>query len=105
MLIEDEELRSLYKIASEDHIAKLEQGLLDLEKNPEDQKKLEELLRCAHSLKGDSRMLGVKDAETLTHYLEDILSGVKQGKHQFSPTIFEALFMGLDTVKKLPMKQ
>lgn len=101
MLIEDEELRSLYKIASEDHLAKLEQGLLYLEKNPEDQKKLEELLRCAHSLKGDSRMLGVKDAETLTHYLEDILSGVKQGKHQFSPTIFEALFMGLDTVKKI----
>lgn len=101
MLIEDEELRSLYKIASEDHLAKLEQGLLYLEKNPKDQKKLEELLRCAHSLKGDSRMLGVKDAETLTHYLEDILSAVKQGTSVFSPAMFEALFMGLDAVKKI----
>lgn len=101
MLIEDEELRSLYKVASAEHIAKLEEGLLHLEKNPQDQKKLDELLRHAHSLKGDSRMLGVKDAETLTHHLEDILSGVKQGTHRFSPTMFETLFMGLDAIKKI----
>ncbi|MCS6960216.1 MAG: response regulator [Pseudanabaenaceae cyanobacterium SKYGB_i_bin29] len=101
MMIEDEELRSLYKVASAEHIAKLEEGLLHLERNPQDQKKLEELLRHAHSLKGDSRMLGVKDAETLTHHLEDILSGIKQGTHRFSPSVFETLFTGLDAIKKI----
>ncbi|HEY9797464.1 MAG TPA: Hpt domain-containing protein, partial [Leptolyngbyaceae cyanobacterium] len=56
-MIQDEELRTLYKEASADHIQKIEAGLLDLEKNPLDQAKLEQLLREMHSLKGDSRML------------------------------------------------
>ncbi len=100
-MIEDEELRSLYKEASADHIQKIESGLLDLEKNPLDQAKLEQLLRETHSLKGDSRMLGVKDAETLTHQLEDILGMVKRGERVLTPPVFECLYQGLDAVRKI----
>jgi len=101
MMIEDEELRTLYKEASADHIQKIEAGLLHLEKNPLDQAKLEQLLRETHSLKGDSRMLGVKDVETLTHQLEDILGAVKRGERVFTPGIFECLYLGLDAVRKI----
>lgn len=101
MMIEDEELRSLYKEASADHIQKIESGLLHLEKNPLDQAQLEQLLRETHSLKGDSRMLGVKDVETLTHQLEDILGGVKRGERVLTPPVFECLYQGLDAVRKI----
>ncbi len=101
MMIEDEELRTLYKEASADHIQKIEAGLLHLEKNPLDQAQLEQLLRETHSLKGDSRMLGVKDVETLTHQMEDILGGVKRGERVFTPGIFECLYQGLDAVRKI----
>ncbi|HEY9711816.1 MAG TPA: Hpt domain-containing protein, partial [Oculatellaceae cyanobacterium] len=101
MMIEDEELRNLYKDASADHIQKIEAGLLHLEKNPLDQAKLEQLLRETHSLKGDSRMLGVKDAETLTHQLEDILGAVKRSERVFTPQVFECLYLGLDAVRKI----
>jgi len=101
MMIEDEELRTLYKEASADHIQKIEAGLLHLEKNPLDQVPLEELLRETHSLKGDSRMLGVKDAETLTHQIEDILGGVKRGERVLTPQVFECLYQGLDAVRKI----
>jgi len=101
MMIEDEELRSLYKEASADHIQKIEAGLLHLEKNPQDQAQLEQLLREAHSLKGDSRMLGVKDVETLTHQLEDILGAVKRSKRVLTPQMFECLYLGLDAVRKI----
>lgn len=100
-MIEDDELRSLYKTASANHLEKIEAGLLHLEKNPQDQKKLEEILRHAHSLKGDSRMLGVQDAETLTHHLEEVLIGVKKGTHQFSPAVFQALLNGLDVIRRI----
>lgn len=66
MFIEDEELRGLYRAASAEHLNTLEAGLIHLEKHPEDQEQLQALLRATHSLKGDSRMLGVTDAETLT---------------------------------------
>jgi two-component system chemotaxis sensor kinase CheA len=101
MMIEDEELRTLYKEASADHIQKIEAGLLHLEKNPLDQAKLEQLLRETHSLKGDSRMLGVKDVETLTHQLEDILGAVKRDERVFTPQTFECLYLGLDAVRKI----
>lgn len=101
MMIEDEELRTLYKEASADHIQKIEAGLLHLEKNPLDQAKLELLLRETHSLKGDSRMLGVKDAETLTHQLEDILGAVKRDERTFTPQVFECLYLGLDAIRKI----
>ncbi|MBD2013223.1 hybrid sensor histidine kinase/response regulator [Microcoleus sp. FACHB-53] len=101
MMIEDEELRTLYKEASADHIQKIEAGLLHLEKNPLDQAKLELLLRETHSLKGDSRMLGVKDVETLTHQLEDILGAVKRSERVFTPQTFECLYLGLDAIRKI----
>ncbi len=101
MIIEDEELRSLYQIASSEHLANLEAGLLFLEKNPQDKTKLQEMLRSAHSLKGDSRMLGVKDAETLTHNFEDVLSKIHKGELTLTPSILEALFRALDGIKRI----
>jgi two-component system chemotaxis sensor kinase CheA len=101
MKIEDEELRNLYKEASVDHIQKIEAGLLHLEKNPQDGAKLEQLLRETHSLKGDSRMLGVKDVETLTHQMEDILGAVKRGEQVLTPPIMNCLYQGLDAIRKI----
>ncbi len=101
MFIEDEELRTLYRDASKDHLDKLEAGLLYLEKHPDDPAKLKDLLRATHSLKGDSRMLGVKDAETLTHQLETLLSSVEQGERQITPSFCDCLYQGLDAVRKI----
>ncbi len=101
MMIEDEELRSLYQVSSSEHLAKLEAGLLFLEKNPQDKNKLQEMLRTAHSLKGDSRMLGVKDAEALTHSFEEVLSKAHKGQIALSAEILESLFKALDGIKRI----
>ncbi|BFM39756.1 hybrid sensor histidine kinase/response regulator [Synechocystis sp. LKSZ1] len=101
MFIEDEELRHLYQVASTEHLSNLEAGLLWLESHPQDRSKLEELLREAHSLKGDSRMLGVSEAESLTHHLEEVLSAIHQGQGQFSPQVCDGLLQGVDAIKKI----
>ena len=99
MMIEDEELRNLFKVSSEEHIQNLETGLLHLEKNPNDTAKLQELLREAHTLKGDARMLGVKDVETLTHQIEHILGTIKQTP--LSSDSGDRIYHGLDAIRKL----
>ncbi|HIK35499.1 MULTISPECIES: hybrid sensor histidine kinase/response regulator [unclassified Thermosynechococcus] len=101
MYIEDDELRSLYQIASTEHLQAIESGLLALEANPRDLSPLEGLLREAHSLKGDSRMLGVTDAESLVHHLEEIFSRWRQGSLAPNAQLFEVLYRGLDAVKKI----
>lgn len=101
MFIEDDELRGLYKAASAEHIETIEAGLIHLEKNPEDRQQLQALLRAAHSLKGDSRMLGVNEAETVTHQMEDLLSEVEQGERVLTSGLCDRLYSGLDAVRKI----
>lgn len=101
MFIEDEELRQLYRDASREHLDKLDNGVLHLEKHPEDTNQLQELLREAHSLKGDSRMLGVVDAETLTHQVEELLIGVEKGTYEMTAALCDRIYLGLDAVRKV----
>jgi two-component system, chemotaxis family, sensor kinase CheA len=101
MFIDDEELRSLYEAASAEHLASIETGLLQLERQPSDRSPLKALLRDAHSLKGDSRMLGVVDAETVVHQMEELLMAIEQGKLAVTPSICDSLYQGLDAVHKI----
>lgn len=100
MMIEDKELRDLYKTTSEEHLQNIENALMHLEKNPQDREQLEEVLREAHTLKGDSRMLGADDVETLVHQMEDICVAVKKGD-KLTPQVCDRLYAGLDAVRKL----
>ncbi|MEG3841543.1 chemotaxis protein CheA, partial [Microcoleus sp. herbarium14] len=100
-MIEDEELRDVFKIASEEHLQKIDEGLLYLEQHPGDSAKLEELLRETHSLKGDAGMLAVKNVASLAHQIEHILGGVKRGETQLNRDISDRLSQGLDAIRKL----
>ncbi|BAU63749.1 CheA signal transduction histidine kinase [Stanieria sp. NIES-3757] len=101
MRIEDDELRELYKASTTERIGKLEQGLLHLEQNPQDGVKLEELLREAHTLKGDSRMLGLNEIEMLIHQLEDCLAAIKRGEETFDPQNCDRYYQALDAISQL----
>ena len=100
MYIDDEELRELYKISSSEHISKLESELMTLEKNPQDSSALEEFLREAHTLKGDSRMLGLDDIETLVHHLEECMEGIKAGG-ELTSELCDRLYQGIDAIDRL----
>ncbi|MBD1936125.1 Hpt domain-containing protein [Microcoleus sp. FACHB-68] len=99
--IEDDELRTTFKIVCEEHLQKLDRGLLFLEKFPNDNAKLEEMLREAHSIKGDAGMLGVKDVGTLAHQLENIFTAVKLGELSFTSALCDNLSYGLDGIRQL----
>ena len=101
MYIEDEELRELYKTSSSEHLSKLESSTLILEKNPQDSSALEEFLREAHTLKGDSRMLGLDDIEMLVHHLEDCVEGIKAGESEITPELCDRLYRGIDAIDRL----
>ncbi|MFB2768929.1 Hpt domain-containing protein [Pelatocladus sp. BLCC-F211] len=96
--IEDEELRDIYQTTSEERLQNLVAGILHLQKQPQDEATLQQLLREAHSLKGDSRSLGVENVVTLTHQLEEILLGIKRQEMILTPQISDRLYQGLDAI-------
>ncbi len=102
MYIEDDELRGIYEGTSAEQIARIEAGLLKLEGgNSADAGVLDELLRDLHSFKGDSRMLGVTDAEGIAHCIEDILGEVSQGDRQLAATDFDRLYRSVDALRQI----
>jgi two-component system, chemotaxis family, sensor kinase CheA len=101
MYIEDEELREIYRVTSAEHLQKLEQGLIILEKNPDDRATLEEFLRETHTLKGDSRMLGVIDVESLMHEIEECLAPIDRREEKITSELCDRLYQGVDAANKI----
>lgn len=100
-LMEDVELREIYRTTSEERLHQLETGLLNLEKHPQDEATLAALLREAHSLKGDSGATGVGTVETLVHALEDVLIRIQRQDLALESTVSDSLYQGLDTIRQL----
>ncbi|MDO8445074.1 MAG: hybrid sensor histidine kinase/response regulator [Deltaproteobacteria bacterium] len=100
-MIEDDELRNIFKLESAEHIQRLEEDFLRLETEPENAAVLEEAFREAHSLKGAARMLGLTGVETLSHRIEDVLGTAKKGSVPLSSEIIDRLYKGLDEIRNL----
>jgi two-component system chemotaxis sensor kinase CheA len=99
-MIEDDELRDLFKVECEEHLLSLDAGLLRLEKNPEEKAVLEEVFREAHSLKGAARMLGVGDVEVIAHHLEDELGAAHHGKQALTTEAIDRFYGTLDALRQ-----
>jgi two-component system chemotaxis sensor kinase CheA len=100
-VIEDKELRDLFKIEGGEHLQRLSDGLLRLEKEPKDSAALEDVFREAHSLKGAARMVGVVDVEEMAHKLEDMFGAVKKGVLTLTSEIIDSMFKAVDAIRKL----
>jgi two-component system chemotaxis sensor kinase CheA len=84
-MIEDPELFRLFKAESEEHLARLDDGLLRLEEIPADAALLEEVFRESHSLKGAARMLGLARVEAAAHGMESIFNAARKGEAPLTP--------------------
>lgn len=90
-MIEDQELHKLFKAESEEHLARLDDGFLRLEKTPDDQALLEEVFRESHSMKGAARMLGLGRVEATAHNLESILNAARKGEAALTQEVIERM--------------
>lgn len=68
------DILNIFKAESEEIIQELNNGLVQLEKNPKNKQQIKRLMQLAHSLKGAARTLGFNSIQDITHKLEDILS-------------------------------
>lgn len=101
MWIDDDELRELFKTSSEERLQNIDAGLLHLEKHPDDAKVIDAIMRDAHSLKGDSNMLGLKDIGTISHEVEHIFKAVQQGDQVVTPELCDRLATTLTAVAQM----
>jgi two-component system chemotaxis sensor kinase CheA len=90
---------AIFNAETEDRLTKLETGLVELERKPQNMELVKELNREAHTLKGAARVFGFSEIQDIAHRIEDIFEDVAQKGVIFSSPVAERIFRGLDTIR------
>lgn len=86
---------------SREHIQSCNENLLKLENDPDNLELVNEIFRSAHTLKGMSATMGFEDMANLTHQMENVLDGVRNGKYKFSSDLLDIIFMAIDHLENM----
>ncbi len=92
---------SMFLEESLENLQTLNESLLDLEQNPDDTDKVNEIFRVAHTIKGMAATMGFTDLAELTHKMEDVLAEFREGKLKVTRDVVTVLFDCLDTLEKM----
>lgn len=92
---------SMFLEESIDNLQTLNESLLQLEQEPEDIDKLNEIFRVAHTIKGMAATMGFNEIAELTHKMEDVLSQFREGKLKVTQKVVTVLFRCLDTLEQM----
>lgn len=75
--------------------------LLRLERSPEDKDTIHKLFRAAHTLKGSAFTVGFQVIGDMTHYMEDIMGAIREGRMHVTPELTDLFFHAVDEVRLL----
>lgn len=84
-----------------DLLNELDDGLMQLEANPQATAPLEQVFRTMHTIKGGANMFGFEPIGELTHQLETLYDLVRQGKTQISDALISITLHAFDKVRDL----
>jgi two-component system sensor histidine kinase and response regulator WspE len=95
---------SLFELFQEEaraNTAALSQGLLELETDATNPRRIEPLMRAAHSLKGAARIVGIDLAVKLAHVMEDVFVAAQEGQISIIAADIDQLLRGTDMLAEL----
>ena len=95
------EILNIFQVEAEEIISKMNNSLLDLERNPKNKELILILFRNAHSLKGAARMIGFNSIQTLAHKMEDILDLAQENKLVLNTKISDILYKTVDMISDI----
>jgi two-component system, chemotaxis family, sensor kinase CheA len=84
-----------------DNLQTLNESLLQLEQEPDNVDKVNEIFRVAHTIKGMAATMGFNKMAELTHKMEDVLSEFREGELSVTQNVVTVLFKCLDTLEQM----
>ncbi|ACB53354.1 two-component sensor histidine kinase [Crocosphaera subtropica ATCC 51142] len=86
---------------AKEHLETLEAGLLELSAVVEDQERLNEMFRAAHSIKGGAAMLGYSSIQKIAHRLEDSFKILRENRISADQKLESLFLKGYDVLQNL----
>jgi two-component system chemotaxis sensor kinase CheA len=84
---------------ADDLLDQVDSGLLELERDPADGARLNDVFRAAHTLKGSSGLFDLPHLTRLTHAAEDLLDAIRAGRLQLTADLADDLLTAFDLVR------
>ncbi len=97
----DFSMEELFRAEAEAQCGVLVRDLLALERCGDPAPLLEELMRAAHSLKGAARIVGLEDAVSVSHVMEDRFVRAQKTNVAPGPEAIDVLLKGADLLRQL----
>jgi len=96
---EMKDLIAIFRAETEEHLTKLDNGLVELEKQPNNIELASSLNREVHTMKGAARVFGFYEIQDIAHRIEDIFEEVAGKRAVFNSLMAERIFKGLDAIR------
>ncbi len=95
----DADLLREFITESREHLDNIEQGVLVLEKHPDNAEMLNTVFRAFHTFKGGAGFLNLVPINRLAHILESLLDLARQGRFVIASPAIELILRGRDVLK------
>lgn len=93
------DLLGVFLDEADEQLLKLDDGILQLEKEPSNSEVIKEVFRAAHTLKGSSATMGMTELADLTHAMESLLDVVRNGQVAVNSQIIDLLLEANDALR------
>lgn len=90
-----------FRVVAVERLERMSAAWLALERSPGDSQSAAELKREIHTLKGESRAVGLADASALAHRTEDVLEQAGRAQWRVAAEVFSAVLGAFDTLARM----
>ncbi|MGA2039161.1 MAG: Hpt domain-containing protein, partial [Bryobacteraceae bacterium] len=99
--MQDEDVIREFLVESHESLSRLDQELVELEKHPKDAELLASIFRTIHTIKGTCGFLAFSTLERITHQAEGLLSQLRDGRRELSPSLVSLILDTVDATRKV----
>ena len=99
--MQDQDVIREFLVESHENLSRLDQELVELEKSPQDTALLASIFRTIHTIKGTCGFFAFSTLERITHQAESLLSQLRDGKRQLTPSLISLILETVDATRKV----
>ncbi len=98
---EDQDVIREFLVESHENLSRLDQDLVELETHPTDAALLASIFRTIHTIKGTCGFFAFSTLEKITHQAESLLSQLRDGQRELSPSLVSMILETVDATRKV----
>lgn len=94
-------IRESFILESQEGLSQAESRLLLLEKEPDDEAALQDILRVLHTIKGNASSLGYSQVAEMSHAVEEVLIQFREGALRIDKGLTSVLLEAVDSLREM----